>query len=133
MRIGPSLAATDEFGEPSALVDGLRHVARERVLEEAEHVEERALAAPVRPHDDSQPRQARQGHVAEEAVVADLDGLDLHGRGEVVLVRRTGLERFVLLRRTGYRSRAVCAEEGVSMRTVRARREISGHARTRPL
>ena len=75
----PTLATADQLAEATAPGDGLGDVLGERLLQEAEHVEEGGLARAVRADHHGQARQVVELRVAKEPVVLDLQGFDLHG------------------------------------------------------
>src|SRR6218665_3480176 len=63
----------------SSLGQRLGHVHRQGVLEKGEHVEQGGLAGAIGPHQHAQARNVFQLHIAEQPVVLDGDGFDLHG------------------------------------------------------
>src|SRR6218665_2618240 len=63
----------------SSLGQRLGHAHRQGVLEKGEHVEQGGLAGAIGPHQHAQARNVFRLHIAEQPVVLDGDGFDLHG------------------------------------------------------
>lgn len=75
---GSSNVPGDQLAESSAARDRMGHVLCQRLLQEAEDIEERRFPGSVGAHDHGHPRELGERRFAERPVILELEGFDLH-------------------------------------------------------